>query len=92
MKLVCEALGVERSSFYAHQGRAVAKAVPLKLGPRTPVGDDELLQLIKDDLAASPFSGEGHRKVWARLRRKGYLPTSGWMPSRRETASRRSSP
>jgi len=27
-----------------------------------------LLKAIRDDLAASPFSGEGHRKVWARLR------------------------
>lgn len=30
--------------------------------------DVELLVLIRDDLAASPFVGEGHRKVWARLR------------------------
>jgi putative transposase len=27
-----------------------------------------LLLHIRADLAASPFSGEGHRKVWARLR------------------------
>ncbi|MDP2856703.1 MAG: IS3 family transposase [Bacillota bacterium] len=30
--------------------------------------DEELLGHIRTDLAASPFSGEGHRKVWARLR------------------------
>jgi transposase InsO family protein len=30
--------------------------------------DEELLEHIRADLAASPFSGEGHRKVWARLR------------------------
>lgn len=26
------------------------------------------MALIKDDLASSPFSGEGHRKVWVRLK------------------------
>jgi transposase InsO family protein len=31
-------------------------------------GDEELLALIRADLASSQFIGEGHRKVWARLR------------------------
>jgi transposase InsO family protein len=31
------------------------------------ISDENLLALIRDDLAASPFTGEGHRKVW-RLR------------------------
>src|SRR5260370_18141245 len=30
--------------------------------------DADLLNAIRADLAASPFTGEGHRKVWARLR------------------------
>jgi putative transposase len=33
--------------------------------------DPELLREIHRTLAASPFVGEGHRKVWARLRRRG---------------------
>jgi len=33
--------------------------------------DTELLVEIRDVLATSPFVGEGHRKVWARLRRRG---------------------
>ncbi len=33
--------------------------------------DRELLSEIRDVLATSPFVGEGHRKVWARLRRRG---------------------
>ena len=33
--------------------------------------DRELLAEIRDVLATSPFVGEGHRKVWARLRRRG---------------------
>ena len=35
------------------------------------MGDRELLAEIRDVLATSPFVGEGHRKVWARLRRRG---------------------
>jgi hypothetical protein len=32
------------------------------------VSDAELLVAIRRDLARSPWTGEGHRKVWARLR------------------------
>lgn len=47
--------------------------VARKRGPKTKLTDDELLVLIRADLAASPFIGGGHRKVWARLRfAKGY--------------------
>ena len=35
------------------------------------MSDPELLKEIRDVLAVSPFVGEGHRKVWARLRRRG---------------------
>ena len=41
---------------------------PGKRGTKTALSDAELLELIKADLEASPFQGEGHRKVWARLR------------------------
>ena len=43
-------------------------AQPGKRGPKTALSDAELLELIRADLTASPFQGEGHRKVWARLR------------------------
>lgn len=33
--------------------------------------DPTLVQAIGAVLVASPFHGEGHRKVWARLRMKG---------------------
>ena len=33
--------------------------------------DAELLKEIRDVITSSPFVGEGHRKVWARLRRRG---------------------
>jgi hypothetical protein len=35
--------------------------------PIAPVDDASLLANIQADVAASPFSGEGHHKVWARL-------------------------
>ena len=37
-------------------------------GPRPSVGDEALLAAIRADLERSPWTGEGHRKVWARLR------------------------
>ena len=37
-------------------------------GPKPVVSDADLLAHIRLDLEATPFIGEGHRKVWARLR------------------------
>lgn len=66
IKMVCQALGWPRSSFYS---RCSAKAGPgKKRGPRPKWSDEQLLEFIKHDLERSPFQGEGHRKVWARLR------------------------
>jgi len=45
-----------------------ALAEPGKRGSKTAESDSALLAAIKADFAASPFSGEGHCKVWARLR------------------------
>ncbi len=67
---VCRVWEQARSSFY-HAARqcAMNNQVPSKRrGPRPSISDDALLELIRADLASSPFTGEGHRKVWARLR------------------------
>jgi putative transposase len=65
---VCRIWGLPRSSFY-HASRGVAAAQSkASRGPVPPVPEDSLLAAIRADLAASPFRGEGHRKVWARLR------------------------
>jgi len=40
-------------------------------GPLGPCADDELVAHIRRILEASPFPGEGYRKVWARLRHRG---------------------
>ena len=71
VKLVCRTWEQSRSSYYANRQATqlpVRVAPPGKRGPKTAFSDDQLLELIRTDLAASPFQGEGHRKVWARLR------------------------
>src|SRR4051812_27150509 len=67
---VCRVWDVARSSFYADRRRADTTApVPAqRRGPKPVVSDDALLAAIRADLARSPWRGEGHRKVWARLR------------------------
>ena len=40
-------------------------------GPKGPCTDAELAERAREILEASPFHGEGHRKIWARLRHKG---------------------
>lgn len=65
---VCSAWGVARSSHYARKARRIHPTSSSKRGPRPLFSDEELLALIHADLANSQFIGEGHRKVWARLR------------------------
>ncbi|MCW2241919.1 IS3 family transposase [Azospirillum canadense] len=65
---VCRVWAVARSSFYAAANRPAETAPPARRGPVPPVDETSLLAAIQADLAASPFQGEGHRKVWARLR------------------------
>ena len=60
-----------RSALYARrtQGRKrQAGEAPKRRGPRPKVSDERLLEAIQADLKRSPFQGEGHRKVHARLR------------------------
>jgi hypothetical protein len=66
LERVCRMWEACRSSFYSRQ----KKATKHKRGPKPIISDNELLGLIKEDLAATPFKGEGHRKVHARLKPK----------------------
>jgi len=69
---VCQEWGMHRSTFYHQQTRAEGPpAEPTKRGPRTLYTDEVLTTHIRHVLATSPFLGEGHRKVWARLRAQG---------------------
>ncbi|HMS86705.1 MAG TPA: hypothetical protein PKD12_24105 [Nitrospira sp.] len=69
---VCQEWGLSRSTFYAQPSRLVSPPhEPAKRGPKTLYPDEVLTDHIRQVLATSPFLGEGHRKVWARLRAKG---------------------
>lgn len=69
---VCRVLEVPRSTVYARRERAADPRPPQRPGPRSGILPDEvLLERIREVLAASPFHGEGYRKVWARLRAQG---------------------
>ena len=69
---VCRAWEVARSTVYAAKGRAAAAAIPpQRRGPTPRWSDESLLAEIRAVLAAALFLGEGHRKVWARLRWQG---------------------
>ncbi len=41
---------------------------PMRRRPKPKISNADLPAAIRADLEASPFVGEGHRKVWARLR------------------------
>ena len=69
LRRVCAAWGMARSSFYAMTSGQHAEQQPAKRrGPKPAISDQALLVAIEADLEASPWEGEGYRKVWARLR------------------------
>ena len=68
---VAAAWELPRSTYYARRDRRNHPAEPRKRGPKTPFTDAELTGRIRQEIAASPFTGEGHRKFWARLRVAG---------------------
>lgn len=67
---VCELTGVARSSVYA-QRSATVLVMPRRRGPKTAYSDLQLTAAIRAVLASSPWTGEGYRKVWAKLRYQG---------------------
>ena len=66
---VCRVWRLARSGVYRHQ--SPPDPSPQRRGPMGPMSDDALTTEIRNVLDASPFHGEGHRKVWARLRCAG---------------------
>ena len=67
---VCRVWRVSRATIYRHRLPPRAEP-PGRPGPCGPMPDAGLVEAIRAVLAASPFHGEGHRKVWARLRMDG---------------------
>src|SRR3954449_1484004 len=68
LALVCRVWRLARSGVYRHRSVPPARR---RCGPLGAMSDDALTTAIQDVLAATPFHGEGHRKVWARLRYAG---------------------
>ena len=56
--VVCQVLGAPRSSIYARRASAGAGG---RSGPATSISDADLVELIHQVLAASPFAGKGYR-------------------------------
>jgi putative transposase len=72
LKRVCHVWEISRSTYYSRQKRPTKaeSSERKKPGPKPEITDSELLDMVKQDIATSPFKGEGHRKVHARLKRQ----------------------
>ena len=71
LERVCRTWERSRSALYARRARVRRPergAGPGRRGPTPALSDAQLLAAIRSDLVRSPFQGEGHRKVHARLR------------------------
>src|SRR5215210_3899073 len=78
---VCRVAGVSRSAVCEQRRRRslsepTAPAIRRRPGPVGAMRDRELLAAIRREIAESPFVGEGHKKVRARLALRG-IHTSG---------------
>jgi putative transposase len=70
LKTVCAAWGIGRSTIYAQKRTLSASTIKQRRGPKPKMSDEKVLMEIRRDLNESPFHGEGHRKVHARLRHR----------------------
>jgi transposase InsO family protein len=70
LAVVCRVWRLARSGVYRHLS-APALSPAQRRGPLGTMSDEALTTAIRGVLAASPFHGEGPRKVWARLRHAG---------------------
>jgi transposase InsO family protein len=70
LQRVARLWGVSRATLYRHR-RPASVAERKRPGPRGATSDDDLVAAIRELLTGSPFHGEGHRKLWARLRFAG---------------------
>jgi hypothetical protein len=64
---ILRAWELPRSTFYAQRARRAQSATGRR-GRRPILDDVALLAQIRTVIAESPLHGEGHRKIWARLR------------------------
>jgi putative transposase len=62
---------IARSTVYHWRTSGEEGEPRARRGPKGPCTDAELVERARKILEDSPFHGEGHRKVWARLRHQG---------------------
>src|SRR5512132_1763708 len=72
---VARCWNVSRATVYRH--RRPAPEPSRRPGPVGPCDDATLLQHIRKAIAGSRFTGEGYRKIWARLRFAGIRSSPG---------------
>jgi len=70
LAVVCRTWRAPRATVYRRRVPPPLQP-PRRPGPVGPMPDAALLVAIRAVVAASPFHGEGHRKIWARLRVAG---------------------
>jgi putative transposase len=76
---VLKAWGLPRSTFYQRRRRPLLLRPPARRRPKTCYSDEELLAEIRCTIQESPFYGEGHRKMWARLRVREARTSMRWV-------------
>ena len=64
---------LSRATLYRHRAAAGAAAPtgPARRGPAGACSDAELVEHLRAQILGSRLHGEGHRKIWARLRHAG---------------------
>jgi putative transposase len=70
LQRVARLWGVSRATVYRHRRRS-DDTPRRRPGPVGAMADEALVEAIRTLLTDSPFHGEGHRKLWARLRFAG---------------------
>ena len=73
LRMVCRVWEVPRATLYA---RRKERSEPLRRGPKPLIPDDQVLVMVKEELAASPFKEEGHRKVYYRFKHERKVKVS----------------
>jgi transposase InsO family protein len=72
LTMICAVFRVPRSAVYRTTAPTpAAPRIVAKRGPKTSHSDVEVVEAIRAVLAATPFHGEGYRKVRARLAHRG---------------------
>ena len=79
VRRVCKVWEISASTFYAWLKRQQTNVIPLRRGPQGPLPDEDLVSAIKNIIKTSPFTAEGYRKIWAKLRFRGIRTSKSFL-------------